>query len=117
MDLGEPASYLVLAEGTTVYASDDVEVGRVKRVLAVPDDDIFDGIIVETGEGDRFIDADGVSAIHERGVTLDLPAAEVDGLPEPTASPAAMAAGPDETTPTTAADRAKQVWNLISGNY
>ena len=116
MDLGAPISYLVLAEDTPVYGSDGVEVGKVKRVLAVPDDDIFDGIIVDTDRGERFIDADGVTEIHERGVEIDVASSEIDRLPEPTPNPAALKAGPDETVPTTVIDRAKRVWDYISGN-
>ena len=40
MDLGNPASYLVLAGGTPVVTSDGHEIGSVEHVLAdtVPDD-------------------------------------------------------------------------------
>ena len=40
MDLGNPASYLVLAGGTPVVTSDGHEIGRVEHVLA--DADVFD---------------------------------------------------------------------------
>jgi hypothetical protein len=117
MDLGAPIAYLVLEEGTPVYGSDGEPVGEVKRVLAVPDDDIFDGIIVETPHGERFVDAEGILELHERGVVLEIPAGDAARLPEPTPNPAALDAGPDETVPTTALDRAKRVWDYISGNY
>jgi hypothetical protein len=121
-DLGAPISYLVLAEGTPVRTADGEELGRVKRVLAVPEDDIFDGLILETPEGDRFIDADHVAALYERACVLDIPADHAHHLPEPTASPAAM-----EVTPDDAAERGgaghelgqalRKAWDKISGNY
>lgn len=49
-DHGEPASYLTLGEGTPVYSSDAAEIGRVLHVLAVPDDDIFDGIVIKASD-------------------------------------------------------------------
>ena len=48
MDLGNPASYLVLADGTPVLSSDGREVGKVEHVLADADSDVFDGVIVDT---------------------------------------------------------------------
>ena len=47
MDLGNPASYLVLADGTPVLSSDGREVGKVEHVLADADSDVFDGVIVD----------------------------------------------------------------------
>ncbi len=118
MDLGAPTSYLALAEGTPVYASDaQTELGAVTRVLAVPDDDIFDGLILETPDGDRFVDADGVRDIHERGVVLDLGPGDAHQLHAPTANAAVMEAGPEDTTGGPVADRLRRAWDLISGNY
>ena len=53
MDLGNPASYLVLADGTPVLSSDGREVGTVEHVLADADSDVFDGVIVDTADGPR----------------------------------------------------------------
>jgi hypothetical protein len=50
MDLGNPASYLVLADGTPVVSPDGQEVGEVEHVLADADSDVFDGIIVDTDD-------------------------------------------------------------------
>ena len=41
MDLGDPASYLVLNEGTPVLASGGEQVGRVEHVLADADADVL----------------------------------------------------------------------------
>ena len=121
MEHGEPIAYLVLAEGTDVLASDGARIGTVKRVLAVPDDDIFDGLILDTDEGDRFVDADNVGELYERAVFLKLDGDQARHLPEPTASPAVLEPTPDDVAGDTPGDqlryRIRQVWDRISGNY
>ena len=74
-DLGAPASYLTLAEGMPVYSSDGEELGKVEHVLADPDLDVFDGIVLDTSVlpgGRRFVDATQVAESYERGVVLTL---------------------------------------------
>jgi sporulation protein YlmC with PRC-barrel domain len=84
MDLGDPVSYLGLEEGTPVFASDGHELGRVGRVVADADADIFEGLIVEGEGGARFADADDVVlAMHERGVVLAVDSAAARELPTP----------------------------------
>ena len=118
-DFGAPIAYMVLREGTPVRTSDGRPVGEVKRVLAVPEDDIFDGLILDTPDGERFVDADHTGELYERGVILALTAEDMSHLPEPSAAPAAMAARPgdadeDDSELTRALKRA---WSLISGRY
>jgi hypothetical protein len=120
MDLGNPISYLVLADGTPVLASDGQEVGRVEHVLADPDADVFDGVIVDMRAGPgghRFADADQVAAIYERGVLLSLDASAAEALPEPAENPATMSADPDDTTPNTMGDKLRRAWDYLSGRY
>ena len=86
-DLGDPASYLVLEEGTKVVSSDGEEVGRVAEVIADTVNDIFDGIVITKGllptPGSRhYVPGDEVDEIYERGVVLALDAAAVEALPE-----------------------------------
>lgn len=118
---GQPISYLVLQDGTEVLASDGTAIGTVKRGLAVPDDDIFDGLIVDTDEGDRFVDADNIGELYERAAFLKLDAGQARHLPEPTASPAVLEPSPDDVAGDTPGDqlrhRIRQVWDRISGNY
>jgi hypothetical protein len=84
MDLGDPISYLALEEGTPVFASDGHEIGRVARVLADADADIFEGLIVEGEIGTRFADGDDiVLAMHARGVVLAVDREGARELPEP----------------------------------
>jgi hypothetical protein len=83
MDEGHPISFRVLAPGTPVWTSDDQEIGTVDTVLATDREDIFDGIVVRTGGGRRFVDAPEVVRIAERRVTLSITAADAEHLPEP----------------------------------
>jgi hypothetical protein len=96
MDTGEPISYLALAEGTPVYCRDRTTVGKVKRVLADEEYDVFDGIVIDTDDGDRFVDAEQVDRLYERAAVLKLSSSEARGLPEPTANPAAVELDPDD---------------------
>src|ERR671936_2576574 len=92
-DLGAPVSYLTLEEGTAVYSSDGSKVGKVAHVLADPDEDIFDGIVLDTSVlpgGHRFVDADQVEEVFERGVLLKIDRQAADQLPEPAPNPASM---------------------------
>lgn len=82
-DDGHAISYKVLRRGTPVRASDGVEVGRVRRVLDNARENIFDGIVVDTSDGQKFVDAPEVVRVAERGVTLSITPAEVARLPAP----------------------------------
>jgi len=121
MEYGAPISYLVLEGDTEVFASDGGQVGKVKRVLAIPDDDIFDGLILETDDGECFVDADNVDEIYERGVVLKLDSGQARRLPEPTKNPGVLEPSPDDVAGDTPTDqiqyRIRQVWDRISGNY
>ena len=84
-DLGHPISYLVAKRGTPVFSSDGERLGRVIRVLAAPEANMFDGILFDTSWGPggrRFVDAPEVEALYERGVVLKIEAAEVESLPK-----------------------------------
>lgn len=117
MDLGAPASYLTLTEGTPVLSADGERLGVVEHVLADPNADVFDGIVIDVRGGHRFVDAPEVGDIRERGVVLRLDADAAARLPEPSANPATMAAGPDDVTPDDLGDKLRRAWDLISGRY
>ena len=82
-DDGHAISYKVLRRGTPVRAADGVQVGTVRRVLENARENIFDGIVIDTREGKRFVDAPEVGRIAERAVTLTITAAEAAELPAP----------------------------------
>ena len=65
-DEGHAISYKVLARGTPVWTSDGVEIGTVRHVLENDREHIFDGIVVDTPRGRRFVDAPEVGRIAER---------------------------------------------------
>ena len=82
IDDGAALSYTALSTGVPVYASDDVQVGTLRKVLDNAREHIFDGIEMERRDGVRiFVDAPEVARTAERGVTLNIPAAEVDEYP------------------------------------
>lgn len=120
MDLGNPASYLVLAGGTPVLTSDGEEIGTVEHVLADADADVFDGVIIDTRigpGGHRFADAGEVDAIYERGVVLRVNAADAERLPKPSENPATLDTGPGDTVPDDLKDKLRRAWDYLSGNY
>jgi hypothetical protein len=83
VDEGLPIAYEVLEKGVLVYAADGEQVGTVDHVVAAPEEDIFHGIVMGTGGGPRFIAADQIASLHERGVDLRIDASEVVSLPHP----------------------------------
>jgi len=89
MDEGAPIAYQVLDDGVPVYSSDGQLVGTVDHVVAAPAQDIFHGIVmrISSGEGpsagQRFVAADQIASLHERGVDLAIDDATVAVLPEP----------------------------------
>jgi hypothetical protein len=117
-DLGAPSSYLTVANGLPIFSSDGKQVGKVEHILAVPDLDIFDGIVIDTSVlpgGHRFVDAPEVGEIHERGIVLKIDAAEAEKLPEPSANPGEMEVGADDMVPDGRHERLRRAWDLLSG--
>jgi hypothetical protein len=87
MDRGHPISYRVLAKGTRVETADGEEFGHVKRVLEVRAKDVFDGVVVKTPNGDRFVDADEIDRLYENAMVLNLSADAAALLPKPGDNP------------------------------
>ena len=81
-DDGHAISYKVLEPGTPVHASDGSELGSVREVLENKAEHIFDGLVIDTPGGQRFVDAPEVARIAERRVTLTLDAEGAAALPE-----------------------------------
>ena len=119
-DRGAPIAYMVLEEGTPVHSADGVEVGTVKHVLADAGTDVFDGLVLDTKEGDRFVDAPEIADLYERLVVLAIGAEQARRLPEHTPSPAVIDVDPDTiagSDPTGTKSTARKVWDRLSGNY
>jgi uncharacterized protein YrrD len=118
-DLGAPSSYIALAEGVPVYSSDGEKLGKVEHVLAEPEEDIFDGFVIDTSVlpgGHRFVDAPEVDAIYDRGVVIKLDAESAESLPEPSANPGVLEVGADDMVAERHA-KLRRAWDRISGNY
>jgi hypothetical protein len=56
-------SYQAAVPGTPVLSSTGSQIGTLEHVLEVPELDVFDGIVIATRAGLRFIDADDVRQI------------------------------------------------------
>jgi hypothetical protein len=105
-------SYQGVTPGVPVLTRDGTEFGILEHVLEVPEEDLFDGIVVWTGAGGwldrriqrdlsrgdasaarrlellqpqhlRFVDADQIAAITSAYVRCDLDQAQASALPPP----------------------------------
>ena len=93
-DDGLAVHYTALERGVPVLSSDGQEVGKVAEVLDNYQEHIFDGLVVETGSGERkFVDAPEVARTAERAVTLTITAAEFAELGPPPSTPPPAAGG------------------------
>jgi len=81
-DPGRPIAYQALAVGTAVFDRDGNRIGAVEKVLMVEEEDVFDGLVIETDGGTRFIDAPEVGHLAEHRVDLSLSGAEVAQRPQ-----------------------------------
>jgi hypothetical protein len=83
MDDPAQISYLALEVGTPVQSSSGATIGTVEHVLQVPEEDLFDGIVVTTDRGLRFVDRDQILEITRTVVHCSLTDAETAELPAP----------------------------------
>ena len=81
-DDGPQIGYKALPRGVPVHTADGEQLGTVHRVLDNAREHIFDGIVVSTPKGRRFVDAPEVARITEQRVTLTIDAAVAADLPE-----------------------------------
>lgn len=81
-DEDRPIAWPALKEGTPVYDSTGAELGKVGRVVADQQQDIFSGITVTSGifSTERFAPAEIVGRITETTVELNLGADEAERL-------------------------------------
>jgi hypothetical protein len=81
-----PIAYTALQPGTAVQTSDGQQFATVQAVLVDEKVSVFDGIVVKTAEGPRFVDADLIDSIHTIYVRTTLSAEQAVNLPLPEAS-------------------------------
>ena len=85
-DEGTPIAYSALEKGTPVVSQSGHQFGTVERVLEVPAEDIFRGIVVATTAGLRFVDRDHVERITTSQVNCALSDAQAAALPAASAA-------------------------------
>ena len=81
-----PIAYTALQPGTSVQTSDGHHFATVQAVLVDEMVSVFDGIVVETAEGTRFVDADQIDSIYTTYVRTTLSAEQAASLPPPDGS-------------------------------
>lgn len=82
-----PVSYEAAVRGSRVLSTSGRQIGTLEHVLEVPELDVFDGIVVATTDGLRFIDADKVQEITRSRIQCSLDDAQVSQLPPPGGPP------------------------------
>jgi hypothetical protein len=66
-----------------VQTTDGIQFATVHAVLVDEKVAVFDGIVVQTADGARFVDADQIGSIYTNCVCTTLSAEEAAGLPLP----------------------------------
>jgi hypothetical protein len=82
-----PVSYQAAVRGTPVLSTTETVIGTLEHVLEVPEVDVFDGIVIATGAGLRFIDADDVREITLTSIHTSLDDTQASQLPPPDGAP------------------------------
>jgi hypothetical protein len=83
MDDAQPISYEALAKGTPALSAGGARFGTVEHVLHDDSLDLFDGVVVTTSAGLRFVDAAKVTSITTVALGTSLSDDEVAALPMP----------------------------------
>ncbi len=81
-----PIAYTALQPGTPVQTSDGHPFATVQAVLVDEKVSVFDGIVVLTAQGARFVDADQIGSIYATHVRTTLSAEQAGDLPLPEGS-------------------------------
>src|SRR4051794_3809849 len=85
-EAGHPIAYTALQPGTPVRTADGTDFGTVADVLVDERVSVFDGIVVQTADGTRFVDADQIGRIYTTYVGTTLSAEQAASLPVPDGS-------------------------------
>ena len=81
-----PIAYTALQLGTPVQTSDGRAFATVQAVLVDEKVSVFDGIVIRTADGARFVDADQIGSIYTTHVRTTLSEEQAAGLPLPETS-------------------------------
>jgi hypothetical protein len=93
-----PIAYEALTKGTPVLTTTGTEIGIVEHVLADSSLDLFDGLVVKTPAGLRFVTADQVGLITTTAVHSRVADADVANLQQPHTGDAVYEADPEQNT-------------------
>jgi hypothetical protein len=93
VSFGENSSYLALGKRTPVYGSDGGFIGVVERVECDRRNDIFDGLVLSTPMGQRYLNGADVKAVHEHAVEARIASGDVVGLMEGPVAPTTRTEG------------------------
>ena len=80
-------SYKAAVIGTPVLSTTGAQIGTLEHVLQIPELDVFDGIVIATHAGLRFIDADQVREITRSHIQSSLDDSQASRLPPPDGPP------------------------------
>src|ERR1700743_1564278 len=80
-------SYLAVPSGVPVVTATGHEIGTLEHVLQIPEEDLFDGLVVATKDGLRFVDADQVQVLTPTYVRSTLDDDAAAHLPAPDGAP------------------------------
>ena len=86
-DDGMPIAYSALQKGTPVVSASGMQFGVVEHVLEIPAQDLFDGIVVSTDDGLRFVDRDQIDKITTTQVRCALTDKQAQTLSPPDGAP------------------------------
>jgi hypothetical protein len=83
----DPVSYEGVRVGTPVLSSTGREFGTLAKVLEIESEDVFDGVIVKSRHGERFVDRDQIAEITTAYIKCVLDDEAMAQLPEPSGNP------------------------------
>ncbi len=87
MSEGTPISFAAAARGTPVLSRSGTRIGTLEHVLDVAELDIFEGIVIATQHGLRFIDAEHLPEFTTTHIQSSLSDEEAATLPPPDGPP------------------------------
>ena len=87
MDRDTAISYAAAVPGSRVLSKSGKEIGTLEHVLEVPQLDVFDGIVIHTRHGLRFVDADQVERITASYIRCTISDKQAASLPAPDGAP------------------------------
>jgi hypothetical protein len=87
MDDETPVSYQAAVPGSPVLTASGHQIGKLEHILEVPQLDLFDGIVIHTAQGLRFIDPDRIQTITRSYVKCTISDDQAAQLPPPDGPP------------------------------